>query len=41
MLDQVRTIDNRRFLGDKLTSLLSEKLMAIEELWQIVLGLAD
>lgn len=40
MIDQVRTIDNRRFVGDVLTSLTSGETAQIEEYLKIVLGMA-
>lgn len=39
MLDQTRTIDNRRFSGEQLTSLTQTEMLEIENMWQIVLGL--
>ena len=39
MLDQTRTIDNRRFMGGILTTLTESELIAVEESWKIVLGL--
>jgi mRNA interferase MazF len=38
MIDQVRSIDNRRFVGDVLTSLTSGETAQIEEYLKIVLG---
>ena len=39
MLDQTRTIDNRRISGDMLTILTKEEMGKIELYWRIVLGL--
>ena len=39
MLDQVRTIDNRRITGSVLTRLSTSELLELDMLWQIVLGL--
>lgn len=39
MLDQTRTIDNRRIVNDVLTMLSFEEMAEMEMLWQIVLGL--
>jgi len=39
MLDQARTIDNRRFCGDCLTTLTEQELKTIESYWRIVLDL--
>ncbi len=39
MLDQVRTIDNRRISGSMLTQLNTNELLEVDMLWQIVLGL--
>ncbi|HKK22572.1 MAG TPA: type II toxin-antitoxin system PemK/MazF family toxin [Pseudohaliea sp.] len=39
MIDQVRTIDNRRFHGDRLTELSAAELAQLEVYWSIVLGL--
>jgi len=39
MLDQTRTIDNKRITNDALTVLDSAELVEIETMWQIVLGL--
>ncbi len=39
MLDQTRTIDNRRFSGDMLTLLTKEEMGEIESFWRIVLDL--
>jgi len=39
MLDQTRTIDNRRISSDVLTSLSKVELLEIETLWLTVLGL--
>ena len=40
MIDQVRTIDNRRFAGDALTRLTTGEIAAIEEYLKIVLGMS-
>jgi mRNA interferase MazF len=40
MLDQIRTIDNRRLSGDTLTTLSAREVQAIEEYLKIVLGMA-
>jgi mRNA interferase MazF len=39
MLDQTRTIDNRRISGDMLTILSEEEMRKIELYWRIVLDL--
>ncbi len=39
MLDQVRTIDNRRITGNSLTQLSPLEALEVDMLWQIVLGL--
>jgi mRNA-degrading endonuclease toxin of MazEF toxin-antitoxin module len=39
MLDQARTIDNRRMNGDMLTNLSEQELGKIELYWRIVLDL--
>jgi|SRR6056297_1433133 len=39
VIDQVRTIDNRRFQGDRLTELSAAELAQLEVYWSIVLGL--
>lgn len=39
MLDQVRTIDNRRFCSDLLTALTSIELATVESYWRLVLDL--
>ncbi len=39
MLDQTRTIDNRRISGDMLTNLTYEEIVKIELYWRIVLDL--
>jgi mRNA interferase MazF len=39
MLDQTRTIDNRRISGDMLTILTNEEMGKIELYWRIVLDL--
>jgi len=41
MLDQTRTIDNRRMNSKMLTSLLDHERLEIEEYWKIVLGLSE
>jgi mRNA interferase MazF len=38
MIDQVRTIDNRRFTGEPLTALSAGEMAEIEEYLKIVLG---
>jgi len=38
MLDQTRTIDNKRINNDILTSLSNEEIIKVEMLWQTVLG---
>ena len=38
MLDQTRTIDNKRIKSDLLTSLSNEEIIEVEMLWQTVLG---
>ena len=40
MIDQVRTIDNRRFVGDPLTRLTTGEIVTIEEYLKIVLGMS-
>lgn len=40
MLDQTRTIDNRRFRGEMLTLLSEQEMGEIELFWRIVLDLA-
>ena len=40
MIDQVRTIDNRRFTGEALTRLTSAEIAEIEEYLKIVLGMS-
>jgi len=40
MIDQVRTIDNRRFSGEPLTALSLGEMAEIEEYLKIVLGMA-
>jgi len=40
MLDQVRTIDNRRLVGEALTRLTARELAEAEEYLKIALGLA-
>jgi len=39
MLDQTRTIDNRRINGEMLTTLNTQEMTKIELFWRIVLGL--
>ena len=39
MIDQIRRIDNRRFVGDSLTSLTSGETVQIEKYLKIVLGM--
>lgn len=39
MLDQTRTIDNRRITSDMLTILTEKELSEVEAYWRIVLGL--
>ena len=39
MLDQTRTIDNRRITSDMLTMLTEEEITEVEAYWRIVLGL--
>ena len=39
MLDQVRTIDNRRFCSDLLTALTNLEIETVENYWRLVLGL--
>ncbi|NOX08044.1 MAG: type II toxin-antitoxin system PemK/MazF family toxin [Gammaproteobacteria bacterium] len=39
MLDQTRTIDNRRMTNDVLTTLSKVEMMEVDVLWQTVLGL--
>jgi len=41
MLDQTRTIDNRRINNEILTSLSDHERLEIEEYWKIVLGLSE
>ena len=41
MVDQLRTIDNRRIQGEQLTRLTAAELAEIETWLQIVLGLSD
>jgi mRNA interferase MazF len=40
MIDQVRTIDNRRFTGEALTRLTGAEIAEIEEYLKIVLGMS-
>lgn len=40
MIDQIRTIDNRRFTGEALTRLTSAEIAEIEEYLKIVLGMS-
>jgi len=39
MLDQTRTIDNRRITGSPLTTLTEKEVREVEACWRIVLGL--
>ncbi|WP_405226925.1 type II toxin-antitoxin system PemK/MazF family toxin [Lentisalinibacter sediminis] len=39
MVDQVRTLDNRRFQGERLAELSGAELAQLEIYWSIVLGL--
>ncbi|GMR17087.1 MAG: hypothetical protein BMS9Abin32_143 [Gammaproteobacteria bacterium] len=39
MVDQTRTIDNRRFTDEVLTSLTEQEMADIESYWRIVVGL--
>lgn len=39
MLDQTRTIDNRRFMDELLTVLTNQEMAEVESYWSIVLGL--
>ena len=39
MLDQTRTIDNRRITSDMLTILTEKEISEVEAYWRIVLGL--
>lgn len=39
MLDQTRTIDNRRITRDQLTTLTEKEISELEAYWRIVLGL--
>jgi mRNA-degrading endonuclease toxin of MazEF toxin-antitoxin module len=41
MLDQTRTIDNKRMTSDLIATLTERELTLVEEYWKIVLGLAD
>lgn len=41
MLDQTRSIDNRRMTSEILTSLNERERLEIEEYWKIVLGLSE
>jgi mRNA-degrading endonuclease toxin of MazEF toxin-antitoxin module len=41
MLDQIRTIDNRRLMGNSLTELSSSELATVQEYLEIVLGFQD
>jgi len=41
MLDQTRTIDNRRISSEALLVLSDRELMEVEEFWKIVLGLRE
>lgn len=38
MIDQARTIDNRRITSSAITTLNSLEILEVEALWQIVLG---
>ena len=40
MIDQIRTIDNRRFTGEALTRLTGAEIAEIEEYLKIVLGMS-
>ena len=40
MIDQIRTIDNRRFTGQALARLTSAEIAEIEEYLKIVLGMS-
>ena len=39
MIDQTRTIDNRRFVGERLTVLTDVEMLQVEICWCAVLGL--
>ncbi len=39
MLDQTRTIDNRRIISDMLTLLSDREISGVEAYWRIVIGL--
>ncbi len=39
MLDQTRTLDNRRITSDRLTLLSDEEISEVEVYWRLVLGL--
>jgi mRNA-degrading endonuclease toxin of MazEF toxin-antitoxin module len=39
MLDQTRTIDNRRIVGEQLTVLTKQEMAEVEAFWRIVLVL--
>lgn len=41
MIDQIRTIDNRRFIGAPLTVLSMIELAEIEEYLKILVGFSD
>ncbi len=41
MLDQTRTIDNRRIASDSLAFLTEQEIDEVEVYWRIVLGLAE
>ena len=41
MLDQTRTIDNKRMTSDLLAVLTDREVTEIEEYWKIVLGLSE
>lgn len=40
MLDQIRTVDNQRLIGDTLATLSASEVKAIEEYLKILLGMA-
>ena len=39
MLDQTRTIDNRRIASEMLTILTEQEISEVERYWRLVLGL--
>jgi len=41
MLDQTRTIDNKRMTSDLIATLTERELTLVEEYWKIVLGLSE